>query len=482
MALAAACGSESGPIECETNSNCNLHPGGECTVNPSTNKRWCTYEDATCTSGRRWSDLDVGDGVSGTCVDDELPDAGVDAMVDAAVTDAGVDADMNDAMPMRPVLAIAAGGYQTCALLSTGKVRCWGQGNFGFLGYGDTQTVGDDESPFQKGDIDIGRDVTQLGGVSNGVCVLTTEDKVRCWGNVYSYANTNVIGDNETPASAGDVMLGQPISSVRRGGDEACAITSTGGLICWGDNTAGKLGYGHTNYIGDNEHPSSAGLVDVGGPVDEVAPGYNATCARQGTNVRCWGDAVLTGFSEAIGDNEPPSSVGYLQVGGDVAHIVHGGSYICVLRTDNKVRCWGNNGTSGTLGIGSTVGYVGVSAAQDVDLGTGQILQLVGGNAHVCALIQGGTVRCWGSATFGQLGYGNTENIGDDEDPVVAGDVNVGGTVIQLAAGAVHTCALLMDGAVRCWGRNQYGQLGYGNMNTIGDDEAPATAGNVPLL
>jgi alpha-tubulin suppressor-like RCC1 family protein len=93
-----------------------------------------------------------------------------------------------------------------------------------------------------------------------------------------------------------------------------------------------------------------------------------------------------------------------------------------------------------------------------------------------------GAVRCWGQAGEGQLGYGNTRTIGDDLTPAVAGDVDVGGIAIQLTTGGEHTCALLESGSVRCWGNGEYGQLGYGNVESIGDDETPSSAGDVPVF
>ncbi len=75
----------------------------------------------------------------------------------------------------------------------------------------------------------------------------------------------------------------------------------------------------------------------------------------------------------------------------------------------------------------------------------------------------------------GELGYGHTNNIGDDESPASAGDVNVGGSVTQIAAGGRHSCAVLMGGAVRCWGSNEHGELGYGHTKNIGDNESPAS-------
>jgi len=76
------------------------------------------------------------------------------------------------------------------------------------------------------------------------------------------------------------------------------------------------------------------------------------------------------------------------------------------------------------------------------------------GEFHKCVLLDTGKARCWGDGHDSQLGYGNTKPIGDDESPSTAGDVDSGGTVVQLAAGAAHTCAVLDTGNVRCWGAN----------------------------
>src|SRR5262249_13656248 len=125
----------------------------------------------------------------------------------------------------------------------------------------------------------------------------------------------------------------------------------------------------------------------------------------------------------------------------------------------------------------------------DVDVG-GKVTQVVEGDNHTCALLTTGAVRCWGDASFGQLGYANTNLIGDDETPASAGDVPVlsatelsaGEQVTQLSTGGNHACARLSTGAVRCWGQTDSGELGYGNTVQIGDDETPASAGDVPVL
>ena len=98
---------------------------------------------------------------------------------------------------------------------------------------------------------------------------------------------------------------------------------------------------------------------------------------------------------------------------------------------------------------------------------------------HSCAVIADGTVRCWGDGANGKLGYGNLNSIGDTETPASAGPVDLGAgqTARAISAGDHHTCALLAGGNVRCWGYGVAGRLGYGNINNVGDNETPARAG-----
>ncbi len=182
-----------------------------------------------------------------------------------------------------------------------------------------------------------------------------------------------------------------------------------------------------------------------------LAAGRDHTCAVRAGAVRCWGAGYL-GYpgQSVIGDDELPSSVGDIQVGGVVEAVAAGSFHTCALLSGGKVRCWGDNGR-GPLGYGSGV-RIGddetPASAGDVDVGA-TVTQLVGGLYHTCATIAGGHVRCWGDNGSGQLGYGHTNRIGDNEVPASAGNVNVGGTVVQFAAGHEHTCAVLSGGQVR---------------------------------
>jgi alpha-tubulin suppressor-like RCC1 family protein len=153
---------------------------------------------------------------------------------------------------------------------------------------------------------------------------------------------------------------------------------------------------------------------------------------------------------------------------------------------DGSVTCWGA-GSLGRLGYGNTSDRL--RPLGNVDVG-GRALAVAVGAAHSCALLEGGGVRCWGSNRYGQLGYGHTESIGDDETPAEAaslpgpilntplgGDVPIGGGggVLQLTTveSSSALCARFETGTIRCWGQNDHGQLGYGHTETLGTSHTP---------
>ncbi len=182
-----------------------------------------------------------------------------------------------------------------------------------------------------------------------------------------------------------------------------------------------------------------------------------------------------------VGDNETPASQTLLELGGDAVQLSAGRAHTCALLEDQSVRCWGL-GSEGALGYASVenVGDDETPAEQGaVEVG-GAVIQISAGSDHTRALLDDESVRCWGRGTNGQLGYGNTESIGDNETPgSLATPVDVGGPVRFLDAGASHTCAALMSGALRCWGDGFGDKLGYGDTESIGDNETPASAGDL---
>ncbi len=289
----------------------------------------------------------------------------------------------------------------------------------------------------------------------------------------------------DNPYDVGDL---NGLIAIRAGDAHTCVLFDNANVRCWGHNAYGQLGYQHTLPIGDDEHPYTAGNVELVGTATQVATGGGHTCALLDNGfVRCWGrnDKGQLGYGHTanIGDGEAVTSEGYVGLGGRAVKLAAGAEHTCAVLYTGKVRCWGSN-ASGQLGYGHTQ-HLGdnewVWSAGDVEVG-GLVQDITAGAHHTCALLTNGKVRCWGQGAYGQLGYANPFTIGDDELPSSAGDVNVGGSAIQLSAGQLHTCALLSTGRLVCWGYDGYGQLGYPDYywwHYVGDNETPASVGTV---
>ncbi|ACY19173.1 RCC1 domain-containing protein [Haliangium ochraceum] len=287
----------------------------------------------------------------------------------------------------------------TCALLEAGEVVCWGRSEGGALGYpsspedGQFLIVGDDETPADVGPVEIGGTAIQVAVGAKHTCAVLDTGKLRCWGKgdfgQLGYGNTDDIGDQDTPASAGDVPVGGDVIQVAAGGSHTCALLSDGTIKCWGRGNEGQLGYGVTSF-GSNEQagdeigdtPAELGTVDVGGTATQIVAGGKHTCALLDTgSVVCWGDDSGRGIlgyaipNLIVGDDETPASVGAVSLGGTATSIAAGGF-------------------------------------------------------HNCALLTSGALSCWGYNQAGQLGYGNTDTVGDTEAPADVGNVALGVALI----------------------------------------------------
>ncbi len=260
------------------------------------------------------------------------------------------------------------------------------------------------------------------------------------------------------------------VAAIAVGGAHVCALSPQGAVACWGANESGQLGYAHPWDIGDDEPPTDAGLVDVGGTVVALVAGARHTCALLSANrIRCWGNgsdlALGRGDShpQTIGDDETPAEAGdaIIYASAPFQALAAGNQHSCTLTAKGSVKCWGSS-PAGALGYGfatKTGGWLG-----EVPLGKTVAIALEAGCDHTCALLQGGDVRCWGHAPA--LGTGGVDNVGDDEAPTAVGVLDLGEPVVQLAAGDRHTCALTAQGAVRCWGMGGFGALGTGKTHS----------------
>ncbi len=405
--------------------------------------------------------------------------------------------------PLTRSVVSGAGATHTCFIFESGLLRCWGAGDSGRLGYGATTNVSDGSGPSiqSAARVPIGSGLATVRLGFQHSCALYQDGSVRCWGASTSgqlgLNNTSAVGDGAGPGilDVGPALVGGPVAELSAM-DHVCAVLSGGTLRCWGFGGGGNLGYNDTADRANGIGPSilASGDVPVGAPVRSVAAGGTHTCALlESGAVRCWGAGGFgrLGYDNTndVGDGIGPSitAAGDVPVGAAAKQVVSGNLHNCALLENGAVRCWGSGG-SGQMGNDSA-GNVGdggglsIIAAGDVPLGA-PAQALAAGQDHVCALLVSGAVRCWGANSYGQLGYNNTANVGDGVGPsiIAAGDVPLGGAAVQIAVGAFHSCALMADRALYCWGRNSTGQLGYNNVENVGDGSGPSilAAGPVP--
>jgi len=277
-------------------------------------------------------------------------------------------------------------------------------------------------------------------------CLLTAAGGVQCMGK----NDLGQLGDGTTLTRTTyvDVTgLSRGVETLVAGDSHTCALLAGGEVKCWGRNYFGQLGNGTTAY--------SLIPVAVDGLADGVASlaaGSDHTCAFMlaGGIIRCWGanDAGQLGDGSLTNRARPVAVVG-LPAG--VITLDAGFMHTCALTTRGEVWCWGDN-SRGQLGNDGKVAQLLPVKIPGLDRG---VRAVVAGNGYNCVLTAKGGVKCWGNNYFGQLGDGT------NRDRAQAADVvGLSGGVTGLVAGDDHTCALLQDGEIKCWGMRAFGQDG----------------------
>lgn len=233
------------------------------------------------------------------------------------------------------------------------------------------------------------------------------------------------------------------------GAYHSCALGTEGRVKCWGKSTHGQNGDAWSTFTPDFFDTTLAAA-------SAVAAGGVVTCVVVGGTVRCAGE----GRYGQLGDGRTLSGPDPVLVQSITTAVsaVAGERHVCARLAGGAVRCWGSNfyGQLGSAAPG--IGNLDTSLSTtplDV-VGLTSTTQLALAESHSCALLADGTIRCWGMNGFGQLGRG-AGNYTDSIDPVPVASV-AGATAV--AAGGFHSCALLGSGAVVCWGASAQGQLG----------------------
>ncbi|WP_394840438.1 hypothetical protein LVJ94_30810 [Pendulispora rubella] len=297
-----------------------------------------------------------------------------------------------------------------------------------------------------------------------------------------------------------------------------CAILPDAQAQCWGSNQFDGLGRGKADSF---PHPEALPVRDLG-PVEQIVTSGGASCAVTGGRAQCWGyngrwnDAGESGYGIAKDRNVPGilGTVRQIALGDHhgcilttyggvdcwgiykdqqgiervpfannarVQAIAAGRQTTCALMTAGGVQCFGSNGFDSLLGRGPANGPIEQLTPAPVLIPTDKAaaLQVVVSKDHACALLNDGTVWCWGDNYSGTLGAGQSNGVSVEpkESAMPLQVKDLPGTPTSIASGTGFTCALLSDGKVLCWGDNSWGTLGQGTF----DDVPHLTPVSVPL-
>ncbi len=418
---------------------------------------------------------------------------------------------------------ITVNGNHTCARNTLGAVKCWGQNNYGQLGLEDFSNRGNS----------AGGMGSNLSAVSLGYhryakvltagywhnCAILDDNSLKCWGsNSYGQlglgisqatvgGRSNEMGNNLQTVNLGS---GAVPTSLALGYAHSCALLSTGEVKCWGQNSEGQLGLGDSLNRGaqSGEMGNYLPSVDLGGArAIQITANASHTCALlENRTVKCWGNNFFgqlgLGDLENRGDgpNEMGSALPTINLGSasSVQSISAGGAFTCALLQSGQLKCWGRNengilsrkwcqDVDGNAGLCSNSNYplnlrgLGLSSSHmgnallPVDLGTGHTAtKITTGDSHVCATLENNKIKCWGANQYGQLGIGSTVEKGildtDMGNSLQEVDLGTSLTLSSLISGNFHNCALFSNGATKCWGNNRFGGLGLEDMNHRGDE------------
>jgi alpha-tubulin suppressor-like RCC1 family protein len=284
---------------------------------------------------------------------------------------------------------------------------------------------------------------------------------VRCWGwNLDGQVGDGTTAPHFVPSDVEGMDDGVRVSA---GYNFSCALTQSGGVSCWGTNANGQLGAQSSDHCREEFYQFTCSVrplaVDgLGSGISAVRSGFAHSCAvTTAGGVKCWGFNLYGQLGDST-TTDRTSPIDVSDLGSGVTAVAPGDVHTCALMTNSTVRCWGND-ILGELGIGTLqVSRVPVAVCSDETCAQHFMgaAQLAAGDYHTCALTTVGDVYCWGSDESGQLGIngaGDCPNHGNACSAIPMRVSGLDGPAVQIAAAGSTSCALIAGGTVQCWGR-----------------------------
>jgi alpha-tubulin suppressor-like RCC1 family protein len=334
-----------------------------------------------------------------------------------------------------------------CALIDGGTVKCWGDNGNGQLGIGSN----DPRSIAVPTDVTEVDSATALALGDDHTCALLENKSVQCWGDNFNGQIGNGSTNDEifSPQTVSGINSAIAIAANR---DTTCAILEDKSTQCWGNNANGQLGNRDSALLASNIPVVTQDIINA----TQIELGEEFACALINNNgnfaIQCWGDnaegQIGTKSFDSIAAPTAPSNISKA-----VTDVVTGSGHSCALYDDGTIDCWGRN-ARGELGIGSLSHSTTPITVPDISTA----VAIGSGGFTTCAVLSDGTVKCWGRSLTAQVGAYNPEE--SLLSPVSVPNIN---TATSVKLGTNHACAILSDAdqnTIACWGKNDSGQLG----------------------
>ena len=288
---------------------------------------------------------------------------------------------------------------------------------------------------------------------SVNTCIVLENSELKCWGN----NSTGQLGNGETTNlyTPTTIDIDVSIQNIVLSIRHTCTIASDGSPLCWGSNDSGELGNGTTI---DSLTPVNVTLP-TGKKATALALGTTHSCAILDDNsLVCWGDNTYGQIGDGTTQEKNTPVAVNLGDGRFAKAIAAGQNHTCAILDDDSLKCWGDN-QYGQLGDKSLVNR---HTPTLIDLGEERSAKKIHTRTeHTCTILDNDSLVCWGKNDDGQLGNGNTSNT-PIPTPVDFGSAKVQ----QVAVGGSFSCALVGNYSLMCWGGNRFGQLGNGTNNS----------------
>ena len=345
---------------------------------------------------------------------------------------------------------VNSGQWFTCAMLGDGSLNCWGDGNNGKLGIGYSTS----QNVPQIVDLGFGRTAANMSTGMFHTCTVLDNGALKCWGNGANGKLGSGTTDDKMSPSMVNLGSGRTAMSVSAGIAHTCAILDNGAISCWGLGSYGALGNGAST---EKLTPTLTSSLGTNRTAVAISAGGLHTCAILDNGaVSCWGMGSYGALGNgAVSSQLTPTLTSSLGANRTAVAISSGYSHNCAILDNGSVSCWGWNNV-GQLGNG---GNTNQNTPQIINLGLGRTaVSISAQNAHTCAVLDNDAVSCWGDNEYGQLGIGTTT----DQNTPQTVNLGLGKTAVSVSGGSFNSCAVLNDGSLTCWGDNTYNQFGDG--------------------